>query len=79
MTLTGPEQAAVTNSNPQGVMEKIKQYIADSFTDKIFHGNPAAICLPERWPDEKLMQDIASENRLSETVFVVKEGSSWKL
>lgn len=40
----------------------IKQFIADAFTDKIFHGNPAAICLPERWPDDKLMQDIASEN-----------------
>ena len=47
----------------------IKQFIADAFTDKVFHGNPAAICLPERWPDEKLMQDIASENRLSETAF----------
>lgn len=52
----------------------IKQFIADAFTDKIFHGNPAAICLPERWPDDKLMQDIASENNLSETAFVVKEG-----
>ncbi|WP_278851930.1 PhzF family phenazine biosynthesis protein [Parasutterella excrementihominis] len=57
----------------------IKQFIADAFTDKIFHGNPAAICLPERWPDDKLMQDIASENNLSETAFVVKEDSGWKL
>lgn len=57
----------------------IKQFIADAFTDKVFHGNPAAICLPERWPDEKLMQDIASENRLSETAFVVKENNDWKL
>ena len=57
----------------------IKQFIADAFTDKIFHGNPAAICLPERWPDDKLMQDIASENNLSETAFVVKEDSAWKL
>lgn len=51
----------------------IKQFIADAFTDKIFHGNPAAICLPERWPNDKLMQDITFENRLSETAFVVKE------
>ena len=57
----------------------IKQFIADAFTDKIFHGNPAAICLPERWPDDKRMQDIASENNLSETAFVVKEDSGWKL
>jgi PhzF family phenazine biosynthesis protein len=57
----------------------IKQFIADAFTDKIFHGNPAAICLPERWPDDKLMRDIASENNLSETAFVVKEDSGWKL
>ncbi|WP_293704234.1 PhzF family phenazine biosynthesis protein [uncultured Parasutterella sp.] len=57
----------------------IKQFIPDAFTDKVFHGNPAAVCLPERWPDEKLMQDIASENRLSETAFVVKENNVWKL
>ncbi len=30
----------------------IKQFIADAFTDKVFHGNPAAICLPERWPNK---------------------------
>lgn len=56
----------------------IKQFIADAFTDKVFHGNPAAICVPECWPDDKLMQDIASENRLSETAFVVKESNGWK-
>ena len=35
--------------------------------------------LPEHWPTDKLMQDIASENNLSETAFVVKEASGWKL
>ena len=23
----------------------IKQYVVDAFTDKVFHGNPAAICI----------------------------------
>ena len=57
----------------------IKQFIADAFTDKIFHGNPAAICLPERWPDDKLMQDIASENNLSETAFFVPSAKGFEL
>lgn len=51
----------------------MKQYIVDAFTRQIFAGNPAAVCLPERWPEDRLMQRIAAENRLSETAFVVRE------
>lgn len=51
----------------------MKQYIVDAFTDRAFHGNPAAICVMDQWPDEQLMMDIAMENNLSETAFIVKE------
>lgn len=44
-------------------------YQIDAFSNKIFGGNPAAVIPLERWPDDALMQKIALENNLSETVF----------
>lgn len=46
-------------------------YQIDAFTDKLFSGNPAAVIPLKKWLDEKLMQQIAMENNLSETVFFV--------
>ena len=49
----------------------MKMYQIDSFTDEIFAGNPAAVCLLEDgWLQEETMQKIAAENNLSETAFV---------
>ncbi|MBQ4036197.1 MAG: PhzF family phenazine biosynthesis protein, partial [Paludibacteraceae bacterium] len=48
-------------------MIRMNQYIVDAFTDKPFHGNPAAVCVMDQWPDEQLMMSIAMENNLSET------------
>lgn len=48
----------------------MKQYIIDAFTDKIFSGNTAAVCICGDFPDDKLMQSVARENNLSETAFV---------
>ena len=47
-------------------------YQVDAFTDKLFGGNPAAVIPLEEWIDEGLMQKIALENNLAETVFFVK-------
>ena len=57
----------------------MKQYTVDAFTDHVFAGNPAAVCVMENWPAEGLMQDIARENNLSETAFTVKEGGDYRL
>ena len=57
----------------------IKQYMVDAFTDKVFSGNPAAVCVLNEWPDEQLMKNIALENNLSETAFVVKESEGYHL
>ncbi len=46
-------------------------YQIDAFTDKLFGGNPAAVIPLENWLDDVLMQKIALENNLSETVFFV--------
>jgi PhzF family phenazine biosynthesis protein len=49
-------------------------YQVDAFTDKIFKGNPAAVVPLEKWIDEALMQNLAMENNLAETVFFVPSG-----
>lgn len=51
----------------------MKQYIVDAFTDKLFAGNPAAVCVLDRWLSDELMQSIAIENNFSETAFTVRE------
>ena len=51
-------------------MNQIKIYQVDAFAEKVFTGNPAAVCPLYEWlPDEK-MQLIAMENNLAETAFV---------
>ena len=50
----------------------MKQYIVDAFTDKLFKGNQAAVCVMEKWIPDDLMQNIAIENNFSETAFTVK-------
>jgi len=51
---------------------KIKLFQVDAFTDHVFGGNPAAICLLDSWLSDTMMQQIAAENNLSETAFVVQ-------
>lgn len=58
---------------------EMKCYVVDAFTDKVFSGNPAAVCLPDKWLPGTLMQEIARENNLSETAFAVKNGDFYDL
>ena len=37
---------------------KIPMYQVDAFTEEIFKGNPAAICILEEWIDDELIQNI---------------------
>jgi len=54
-------------------------YQADAFTDKLFGGNPAAICPLTEWLPDEVMQKIAIENNLAETAFFVKSDKGYKL
>lgn len=54
-------------------------HIVDAFTSRLFHGNPAAVCVLDKWLPESLMQNIAAENNLSETAFLVADGNHWQL
>lgn len=57
----------------------MKQYVVDAFTDRVFSGNPAAVCVLDKWLDDELMMKITVENNLSETAFTVKEGDKYHL
>lgn len=57
----------------------MKCYIVDAFTEKVFKGNPAAVCILDSWISDSLMQQIAIENNLSETAFALKNGTGYDL
>ncbi len=51
----------------------------DAFTRRRFAGNPAAVVVLERFPDDASMQAIAGENNLAETAFLVPDGDDYRL
>ena len=57
----------------------MKCYHVDAFAEKVFEGNPAAVCVLDKYPSDELMLKIAIENNLSETAFAVKEGENYHL
>jgi predicted PhzF superfamily epimerase YddE/YHI9 len=46
--------------------------VVDSFTDRPFAGNPAAVAIVDGFPAEDRMQAVAREMNLSETAFAVR-------
>ena len=54
-------------------------FIVDAFTDQLFSGNPAGVCVLDSWPEVSMMQKIAAENNLPETAFVVKTNHHYHL
>ena len=58
---------------------KLLIYQIDAFTDKLFSGNPAAVIPLDAWIDDKLMQQIAEENNLAETVFFVPKSDGFHI
>jgi PhzF family phenazine biosynthesis protein len=54
-------------------------YQVDAFTSEVFHGNPAAVCPLPAWLPDARLQNIATENNLSETAFVVPRGEEFDL
>ena len=54
-------------------------YQVDSFTDKPFSGNPAAVCILDELQGEGWMQNVAREMNLSETAFLHKQEEGYNL
>lgn len=57
----------------------LKYFIVDAFTDRHFSGNPAGVCLLETPISDEVMQDIATENNLAETAFILRQGDTYSL
>lgn len=57
----------------------MKIYQVDAFTDTLFRGNPAAVCLLDEAGDEVWMQEVAREMNLSETAFLHKQKEGYLL
>jgi PhzF family phenazine biosynthesis protein len=58
---------------------RISYFQVDAFTDRLFGGNPAGVCLLDSWLPDSVLQQIALENNLSETAFVVPRGEDFDL
>jgi PhzF family phenazine biosynthesis protein len=58
---------------------KIPIYQIDAFTLSPFSGNPAAVCPLDTWLDDETMQNIAAENNLAETAFIVPRDEGYDL
>ncbi|HJO94012.1 MAG TPA: PhzF family phenazine biosynthesis protein [Victivallales bacterium] len=58
----------------------IPYYQLDAFTtSKPFSGNPAGVCTLENWLSDDILQNIAMENNLSETAFIVEQEGYYDL
>ena len=57
----------------------MKYFTIDVFTDELFKGNPAGVCLLDRWIGDDILQKIAFENNLSDTAFIVERNGYYDL
>ncbi|CAN5647193.1 PhzF family phenazine biosynthesis protein [soil metagenome] len=58
---------------------KLSIYQVDAFTNKLFAGNPAAVCPLTEWLADETMLKIAAENNLAETAFFVKNDGFYEI
>jgi PhzF family phenazine biosynthesis protein len=58
---------------------RIPLYQVDAFTNRLFRGNPAAICPLKEWLPDETLQAIAAENNLAETAYYVSSDNGYHL
>lgn len=54
-------------------------YEVNAFSSNIFGGNPAGVCPLQEWLPGELMQQVAMQNNLAETAFVVPENEDFHI
>lgn len=57
----------------------ISLFHVDAFTDRMFRGNPAAVCFLDFWLDDGLLRKVAAENNLPATAFLVPSAEGYAL
>ncbi|MDG1572267.1 PhzF family phenazine biosynthesis protein [Robiginitalea sp. M366] len=58
---------------------KLPVYQIDAFTDRLFAGNPACVVPLETWLPDALLLQLARENAVAETAFLVMERDGYRL
>ena len=58
---------------------KLPYFHVDAFASGVFRGNPAGVCPLAAWLSDATLQNIAAENNLSETAFVVARSADYNL
>ena len=58
---------------------RIPLFQVDAFAERVFQGNPAAVCPLESWLPDATMQALAAENNLSETAFFVGRDGAYEI
>jgi PhzF family phenazine biosynthesis protein len=58
---------------------KIPYYQVSAFSESPHGGNPAGVCLLKEWLPDVTLQQIAKENDLSETAYLVPEDGRYRL
>ena len=58
---------------------KLLLFQIDAFSRQVFGGNPAAVIPLHRWISDEAMQNIATENNLSETAFFVGRNGEYHI
>jgi PhzF family phenazine biosynthesis protein len=60
-------------------MKAAPLFYVDAFSDRLYQGNPAAVCLLSQWLSDATLQHIATEINFSETAFLVKRAAGFDL
>jgi len=57
----------------------LQAFQVDAFTDKTFSGNPAVVVMLEERLSDTMLKEIAQENAVSETAFILPDGPDFSL
>jgi PhzF family phenazine biosynthesis protein len=57
----------------------IPYYEVLAFTSRPFAGNPAGVCILDEWLPDQLLQQIAAENNMAETAFIIDRCSFYDI
>lgn len=57
----------------------MKLFQVDAFAESVFSGNPAAVVPLDQWLEDSVMQNIAMENNLAETAFIIRSGDGFHI
>lgn len=58
---------------------QIPVYHVDAFTSKVFHGNPASVCVLTEWLPDNIFENIAKENNLPVTTFLIRDKDKYNI